>query len=234
VNTVIQKALLDIEERYDVRVLYACESGSRAWGFASEDSDWDGRFIYIHPRDWYLTIESRRDVIEEMLPGDLDLSGWDIRKAMLLLRKSNPPLLEWLDSPIVYRKDKAFFERFLALSQEYYSDARCFYHYWGMAVGNVRNYFQTDLVPLKKYLYVLRPLLACQWIEQGKGSVPMRFETLVDGVIRDSDLRSEIDGLISAKRAGGEMGKGPKLRRFRRLSNLRWCDWRERRFRLNR
>jgi len=92
----VGKELRRIEQTYDVRVLYACESGSRAWGFASQDSDYDVRFLYVHSRDWYLSIEDRRDVIEEPISEGLDISGWELRKTLRLLRKSNPPLLEWL------------------------------------------------------------------------------------------------------------------------------------------
>ena len=88
--------LSKVAEEEGVRVLYACESGSRAWGFPSSDSDYDVRFIYAHPVEWYLSIRNRRDVIERPVVNDIDLSGWDIKKALVLLRKSNPPLLEWL------------------------------------------------------------------------------------------------------------------------------------------
>ena len=96
-----------VEREEDVRVLYACESGSRAWGFASPDSDYDVRFIYVHRPDWYLSIVDRRDVIERPIVDEYDLSGWELRKTLRLFRKSNPPLIEWLGSPIVYRERTA-------------------------------------------------------------------------------------------------------------------------------
>src|ERR1700677_3992429 len=107
----VGEELRRIEQAY-VRVLYACESGSRAWGFASQDSDYDVRFIYVHSRDWYLSIEDRRDVIEEPISDSLDISGWELRKTLRLLRKSNPPLLEWLKSPGVYAGDEPFVSDF--------------------------------------------------------------------------------------------------------------------------
>src|SRR5882762_7904714 len=131
-----------IEEHYDVKVLYACESGSRAWGFASLDSDYDVRFLYVHSRDWYLSIENRRDVIEEPISEGLDISGWELRKALRLLRKSNPPLLEWTKSPVVYRHDPVFAAEFGALATEFYSPRRCFAHYLHMAFGNWRDYLR--------------------------------------------------------------------------------------------
>ncbi len=176
----VQDALADLEAACDVRVLYACESGSRAWGFASRDSDYDVRFLYVHRRDWYLSVEDRRDVIERPLADDLDLSGWELRKALRLLRKSNPPLLEWLRSPVVYRHDPLFAAEFGTLASEFYSPRRCFAHYLHMARGNWRGYlYGRETVSLKKYLYVFRPLLGCRWIERRLGPVPMELDRLV-------------------------------------------------------
>jgi predicted nucleotidyltransferase len=206
----VQQELRRIELAHDVRVLYACESGSRAWGFASHDSDYDVRFLYVHARDWYLSVEDRRDVIEEPLREGLDLSGWELRKALRLLRKSNPPLLEWLKSPVVYAWDEQFVAEFRELAEDYYSPARCFQHYLHMAAGNAREYLKHDLVWTKKYLYVLRPLLACRWIERNMGQVPMRFDTLVEGVVEDSAVRAAIANLLARKRAGDELARDPK------------------------
>ena len=162
----VRNALAQVEAARNVRVLFACESGSRAWGFASRDSDYDVRFLYVHRRDWYLSVEDRRDVIEQPIADDLDVSGWELRKALRLLRKSNPPLLEWLKSPVVYRHDPVFAAEFGALAAEFYSPRRCFAHYLHMAFGNWRDYLRgREEVSLKKYLYVFRPLLACRWIE---------------------------------------------------------------------
>jgi len=120
-----------IEAENDVRILYACESGSRAWGFASPDSDYDVRFIYARPREWYLSIDTqkRRDVIECPIEGLWDVNGWDLRKALGLLAKSNPPLLEWLGSPIVYRQDGSFVAGLQALAEEYLSPRSSRLHY---------------------------------------------------------------------------------------------------------
>ena len=178
----IKAQLADVESREDVRVLYACESGSRAWGFPSADSDYDVRFIYAHPVEWYLSIRTRRDVIERPLVNEIDLSGWDIKKALGLLRKSNPPLLEWLQSPIIYQQDDAFLNGIGALLPVYYSPRNCLHHYLHMARGNIREYLKGERVWVKKYFYVLRPLLACLWIEAGNGAVPMEFATLAESV----------------------------------------------------
>lgn len=215
----ISRALDNIESSQAVRVLFACESGSRAWGFASPDSDFDVRFVYVHQPEWYLSIDQGRDVIEQNLPGDLDVSGWEIRKALRLFRKCNPALMEWLKSPIVYRSREGFAERLANLEWESdqpgmqlkFSPERAFRHYLNMGRGNVRNYFDSDLVPLKKYLYVLRPLLACRWIESTMTLPPVPFAELVAGVVTDSELRSSIDDLVEQKRRVGELDRGPQI-----------------------
>lgn len=215
----IHQALQQIELTHEIRVLYACESGSRAWGFASPDSDYDVRFVYVHRRDWYLSIDSGRDVIEESLPGDLDVSGWELRKAFRLFRKCNPALMEWLHSPTVYASKDGLRERLCGLpwyaegqgTDLRFSPDRALRHYLNMAKGNVRNYFDTDLVPLKKYLYVLRPLLACQWIETRLTLPPVPFAELVEATVTDSALHAAIDDLVWQKRQVGEMDRGPKV-----------------------
>jgi uncharacterized protein len=210
-NTQIQSELQRIERDHRVRVLYAAESGSRAWGFASRDSDYDVRFIYAHERDWYLSVDEKRDVIEEPVSDQLDMSGWDIRKALQLLRKSNPPLLEWLKSPIVYRADPGFALLFGHLAVEFASPDRLFLHYLHMAQRNAREYLGGDTVRLKKYFYVLRPLLACRWIEQKRGPVPMEFETLVNELVKEPLVRIHTAVLVARKRAGEELDHAQRI-----------------------
>jgi len=207
----IRDELDRIERQQQVRILYACESGSRAWGFASADSDWDVRFVYLRPAAWYLTIADRRDVIEEPIAEDLDISGWDLPKALGLFRKSNPPLLEWLQSPTVYRETGALAARLRDLMPAYYSPISCLYHYLHMARGNHRQYLQGDEVWVKKYFYVLRPVLACLWIESGRGVVPTEFATLVEALVPDGALRAAIDRLVARKLAGAELDRGPRI-----------------------
>lgn len=206
----ITDALAHIEEDSNVRILYACESGSRAWGFESEDSDYDVRFIYLRSTDWYLTIENKRDVIEMPIDDELDVSGWDLTKALGLLKKSNPPLLEWLQSPIVYQRHSSAVDRIRELMDAYYSPIACMYHYLHMAENNFRKYLKEESVWTKKYFYVLRPVLACLWIEQDMGVVPIEFGKLVEGVVTDTALSREIDELLRLKRSGAELDKGPR------------------------
>ncbi|MEW6669150.1 MAG: nucleotidyltransferase domain-containing protein [Thermodesulfobacteriota bacterium] len=203
--------LAHIEAHQNVRIVYACESGSRAWGFPSADSDYDIRFLYLRPKKSYLSIEEPRDVIEPPPEGALDLSGWDLKKALGLFAKSNPPLLEWLGSPIVYLEKYSVAAEMRRLLPVYYSPAACMYHYYHMAHRNYREYLKGDEVWTKKYLYVLRPLLALLWIEQGKGVVPTEFRLLVSALVKEPLLKREIDRLVEAKRSGGEMDRGPRI-----------------------
>lgn len=206
----VLEELKAIEATYQVKVLYACESGSRGWGFASPDSDYDVRFIYVHRPEWYLQVETARDVIERPLDDELDISGWELRKALQLLKGANPTLLEWLDSPIVYYAEPVFYQRLRKLSQECFSEVRARYHYLSMAKKNFRGYLQGDTVRLKKYLYVLRPILAARWIEQGLGQPPMRFSQLLT-IVEDKLLLAEIDSLLQRKRRAGEAEYADRL-----------------------
>ena|ERR1700730_5152965 len=209
----IKQALQQIESKDHVKIVYACESGSRAWGFPSEDSDYDVRFLYAHPMDWYLSIdlETRPDVIEQPITDDLDVSGWDIRKALQLLRKSNPPLLEWLSSPIIYLETSGIADYLRALVSEFYSPIACGHHYLHMAQGNYREYLKNDPVWIKKYFYVLRPLLAIKWIEQKNSVMPMEFGTLVEALIENEQLKGAIDALLEKKKQGHELDRGARI-----------------------
>jgi len=209
----VMENLRAIEARHDVTVLFACESGSRGWGFASPDSDYDVRFIYVNRLLWYLTVMPRRDVIEVPISGDLDINGWDLRKALGLMRESNPTLLEWLRSPVVYRDDAAAMPRFRALSEAVFSNARGWHHYTSMAKKNFREHLQADEVRYKKYLYVLRPLLAARWIRTQAGVPPMRFAELAQrtlDAVHDAALIDEINALLAVKMRAGEAATSPR------------------------
>lgn len=208
----ILASLERIEHEENVRILYACESGSRAWGFPSKDSDYDVRFIYVRPLDWYLSIFEKRDVIERPISDMLDINGWDLRKALNLFRKSNPPLLEWLQSPIVYKENHVIADQIRRIVPLTFSPKSCIYHYLHMAKGNYREYLQGERVKIKKYFYVLRPLLACEWIERHDTMPPVEFDRLVDDLVpKDSQLKTMIDGLLVRKKAGDEMDYEPRI-----------------------
>lgn len=212
VRTQVQQLLAEMEQERGIRILYAAESGSRAWGFASPDSDFDVRFVYKEPVDWYLRVRPGRDVIELHVDARLDISGWELRKALQLLAQGNVSLVEWLNSPLRYREDGWFCTQQRALVEQVYRPERGIYHYLHMARGNYRTYLQRDPVRLKKYLYVLRPLLlAALWLERGLGMPPIVFEALVKGLVTDPELIQAIAELLARKRSAGELAEGRQV-----------------------
>jgi predicted nucleotidyltransferase len=214
IHTDILIELGKIEQEEQVRILYACESGSRAWGFPSKDSDYDVRFIYVRPIEWYLSIFDKRDVIERPISNLLDINGWDLRKALNLFRKSNPPLLEWLQSPIPYYTKYTVAKQIRSISPLSFSPKSCMYHYFNMAKGNYREYLQGEHVKIKKYFYVLRPILACGWIEAYDTMPPIAFDELVEALIpQNSELHNDIAQLLRRKKAGEELDYEPRLHR---------------------
>ncbi|MEF2246802.1 nucleotidyltransferase domain-containing protein [Paenibacillus sp. IITD108] len=210
-QTIVEE-LKRIERQEQVQIVYACESGSRAWGFPSQDSDYDVRFIYVRPAEWYLSVFDKRDVIERPISDRLDINGWDIKKALRLFRKSNPPLLEWLQSPICYMEHTPVTEKIRELTAKAFSPKACMYHYLHMAKGNYREYLQGEQVKIKKYFYVLRPILACAWIERYHSMPPIVFEELVDSIVpQSSELKAVIIDLLARKRAGEELDVAPRI-----------------------
>jgi hypothetical protein len=244
VRATIMSRLRELEARHGVTVLYACESGSRGWGFASPDSDYDVRFLYVNRLAWYLTVQPGRDVIELPIsaehghpapgyrshppggsqppwggpaPAELDISGWDLRKALGLLLQSNPVLIEWLRSPIMYMEEAAAMARLRELAGRCFSPLRGYHHYVAMARKNFRGYLQGEEVRYKKYLYVLRPLLAARWIREQPGLPPMRFAELAQASVHDPALVDEINRLLEVKMRAGEAAtsaRWPGLHRF--------------------
>lgn len=209
----ILKRIAAAEEEHEVRVIYAVESGSRAWGFASPNSDYDVRFIYAHSAEWYLSVdlEDRRDVIEYPIVDDIDINGWDVRKALKLYWKSNPALVEWLQSPIVYRTKGNFADSLRDLLQDMYSIDKGIYHYRSMAKTNYRGYLKEEIVPIKKYFYVLRPLLAIRWLKHHRSPAPIEFQRLRDMTEPGSELDNEISKLLERKKRSLEKETAPSI-----------------------
>lgn len=199
----IQQKLLELEQLHHIRILYACESGSRAWGFASPDSDFDVRFIYARRRDDYLNISDIADTLSLPVNEVLDISGWDIRKALKLFLKSNAPLYEWLQSPIVYRKEAGFADELIQLMPIYFLTRAGANHYLSMARNTLMDDLGCNHVKLKRYFYALRPALACLWIVEKRTLPPMDFGKL-RVLIRDESVRREIDNLLIRKRSADE------------------------------
>lgn len=198
----IMKRIQDAEAEHGVRVLYAIESGSRAWGFESPNSDYDVRFIYAHPKDWYVSVdlEEKRDVIEYEIVDEIDINGWDVRKALRLFWKSNPAFVEWLQSPIIYVERGTFAKKTRELMSEIYSIEKGIYHYRSMAKTNYRGYLKKDLVPLKKYFYVLRPLLSIMWLEKYREPAPIEFDNLCTLISDNEALNNSVKDLLERKK----------------------------------
>ncbi|MEZ5649585.1 MAG: nucleotidyltransferase domain-containing protein [Burkholderiaceae bacterium] len=211
VRSEILRRIRTAEAEHGVHVLLAVESGSRAWGFESPNSDFDARFIYVHERDWYLSIDDKRDVIEYPIVDDIDLNGWELRKALRLFRNSNPAFVEWIQSPIVYREHGSFASACQELLPAVYSCLRGIHHYRSMAKTNYRGYLRENLVPLKKYFYVLRPLLSVRWLEAYGRPAPIEFHKLLPLVDEQPDLTVDIQRLLEQKRAAPEMGLAPQV-----------------------
>jgi hypothetical protein len=211
VRTEILRRIHVAEAEHGVKVLLAVESGSRAWGFESPNSDFDARFIYVHERDWYLSIDDKRDVIEYPIVDDIDLNGWELRKALRLFRSSNPAFVEWIQSPIIYLEHGSFAPTCRDLLPAVYSCLRGIHHYRSMAKTNYRGYLREDLVPLKKYFYVLRPLLSVRWLEAYGRPAPIEFHKLLPLVDGEPDLIADIQRLLEQKRAAPEMGLAPQV-----------------------
>ena len=208
----IEKKLVEIEAKEHVRVLHCVESGSRAWGFASPDSDYDVRFIYVRRVEDYLRLEKTRDVIEWQLDDTLDINGWDLQKALRLLHKSNPTLFEWNSSPIVYLTTEDW-QRLSATINEYFLEKAGLYHYLSTAKKNYREYLKGETVRLKKYFYVLRPLLACRWIMAEETPPPMLFSELMDKYL-DEEVKPDVQELLRLKMETQELGEGKRMDRI--------------------
>lgn len=219
VHAEILRRLARAEAEHHVRILLAVESGSRAWGFASPNSDHDVRFIYAHPPRWYQSVdlEERRDVIEYGITDDIDLNGWDLRKALRLFWKSNPAFVEWIQSPIRYIERGGFADGARALLPAAYSVESGMYHYRSMARSNERAYLRGDQVSLKKYFYALRPLLSVRWLERYGRAAPIEFERLLHLIDDRPQLLADIHDLLARKRQAPETWVGdavPSIGRF--------------------
>lgn len=186
----INQILDAIEEQNHIKILYAVESGSRAWGFASPDSDYDVRYVYVRPAEDYLRLDTFPETIEGPLDEVLDFSGWDIRKMLILLRRTNPSLMEWSQSPIVYRTTPEW-DRLAAEFDGFFSTQANLYHYLSMVRSNWKRHGREEQLKLKAYLYVLRPLLCCRWLEQFSTVPPVPFDKLCRTV-----LPPELDGMV--------------------------------------
>ncbi|MFT8323649.1 MAG: nucleotidyltransferase domain-containing protein [Bacillus sp. (in: firmicutes)] len=201
-NEIIKEQLNKIEKEHQVNILYACEAGSRSWGGASADSDFDIRFIYMHKKEWYLTLDKNKDSMEMPLEINIDCSGWELTKALRLFRKSNPSIFEWLQSNTIYIQSDYFIKKLHEINQIAFNPRACFYYYLNTAKKNFQNSLQKDKFTLKKYFYVLRPIFACCWIKKYQTMPPNDFAFLMDELLSAGRLKSEIGQLLQEKRSG--------------------------------
>ena len=203
----IQTILTNIEQKKKIKILYACETGSRAWGFPSPDSDYDIRFVYMHERDWYLNLSQRKDTIE-IMDGDLDITGWDLRKCLTLLKKSNAPLIERFQSPIEYYSVPGFKDDFKELLKSHYSPIAVFYHHHSLAKKFWEELKDKDEYKLKSLFYLVRSLLSCNWILEDKQVLPMDIFGLMQYATDEQKLK--INELIALKATVREKYQHPK------------------------
>jgi uncharacterized protein len=203
----INKVLTEIEQKKKIKILYACETGSRAWGFPSPDSDFDIRFIYMHERDWYLSLNQRKDTIE-IMDGDLDITGWDLKKCLTLLKKSNAPLIERFQSPIPYFEMDGFKKEFNLLLENYYSPTAVFYHHYSLAKKFWEDVKDAEEYKLKNWFYMVRSMLSCNWIIQDKSVLPMDINGLMKYI--SAERKGQIEEMIKLKSKVGEKYLHPK------------------------
>lgn len=210
VEELVLHKMKEIEEKESIKVLHVIESGSRAWGFASPDSDYDVRFIYVRNKDFYLSLRDTKDFIDWELNEVLDINGWDLKKALQHFHKSNAVLFEWGNSPIVYYTTDAWKNLYRQVARKYFACKAALYHYYGTANKNYHEYLLDDMVKYKKYFYVLRPILACKWIEEKKCPPPVLFNDLFNTVLED-DMKAAVEELLAKKVKMSEADKAPKI-----------------------
>ncbi len=222
----INSQLHQLALQEQIVILYACESGSQAWGFPSPDSDYDVRFIYLRPLDWYLSIEDRRDTIDLPVDKVLDINGWDLRKALKLFKGSNSVIYEWIQSPLAYESDGNLTAELLTLANSYYSPRAGIHHYLNMATNCYQESLQSSPVKLKKYFYAIRPILAARWIVEHRTVPPMVLSQLLPTISDRPEILAEIDRLLAIKQTATEAMTIPVsavLNDFIR-SEIEYCD----------
>lgn len=205
----IQNKLREIEEREGVKILHAVESGSRAWGFASPDSDYDVRFVYVRPKNDYLRLDEPKDVIDWQLDEVYDINGWDIKKALRQFVKGNATLFEWSGSSVVYHTTETW-KQIAAVAGQYFSEKTAICHYYGTAKNTYHEYLTGETVRYKKYFYALRPLLAAEYIETYHKAPPVLFDDLLK-LNLPQELRTAIDELLEAKKRTTEKEENPQM-----------------------
>lgn len=198
----IQDKIKLIEKNENVKILLAVESGSRAWGFHSPDSDYDVRFIYVRSTDWHLSLGKKRNVIEYPVDKDWDLSGWELSKALQLALGSNAVVAEWLQSPIVYQEHIGFRNELLEFCADVLDRKSVTWHYLSLLRRQSnRSVDEKGNLKLKRYFYMLRPILALRWMRINEGTMPpMNIQTLMNGCDLDGAQITALNDLINKKK----------------------------------
>lgn len=199
----IHAQLEALRDSKGIRILMAVESGSRAWGFPSPDSDYDVRIIFVQKVEDYLSIGQRKDTIDYFHGKLLDINGWDIRKALNLLRKSNATPFEWAQSPIVYEEVPGFRQELLGLAHDFFQPYHTLNHYKGIALNSYKLNPLSGEIKLKKLFYVIRPILAATWVLERQTVPPMDIGNLLT-VLKDSSMKESIERLIEIKKGKNE------------------------------
>lgn len=194
----ILRRLKQLETEHSIRILFAVDAGTRAWGCATKDSAFDVRFVYAQDPRWYLSVdlEERRDVIEDPNAGSIQLNGWDVRKALRLYRKSNPAFVEWLQSPISYLERGNFRRAAQESLATVYTPVRGVYHYRSQARTDYREHILAPMVPLKEYFGVLRSLLTVRWLERHGSAAPVDFGRLLPLIIDQPEVVTRVRKLL--------------------------------------
>lgn len=201
-KTTIINRLAEIEKANEIKILFACESGSRGWEFPSPDSDFDVRFIYVRPLNYYLSVSDKDDQLGFPINDELDIYGWDIKKVLKLIRKSNTTPFEWLQSPIIYREQPHFRDELWALCQSYFYQKTNINHYLGIAHGALETVINGDEIKIKKLFYVLRPLLSAKWCLEKNKIAPMTIGPLLP--LMPAQLQALVKDLITLKSSSAE------------------------------
>jgi predicted nucleotidyltransferase len=196
----ILKRLRAIEVEYGLTVLFACEAGSRIWGTHHDDSDYDVRFLYIYPLERYLELDEPNDSIEDKEGLKIECNGWELGKALRLLRKQNPSIIEWIHSPLTYVNQLEMKEQLLFLQESFYYKKPLLHHYLNMAKKN-QSLLKKHKSNIKLYLNIIRPLLVCLWIMNTDRFPPIQMEELLNTSI-GAEVRDRISQLISIKKSG--------------------------------
>jgi uncharacterized protein len=201
----INDFLDNIECQYGINIILAIESGSRAWGFPSKDSDYDIRLIYHHPESWYCSAFKKRNVIENIFEDDLDAAGWDITKCLQLLYKGNAPLYEWLYSPVIYRQDDDKLSLLKELALKTFNPKMVFYHYISLAKKKLLE--KKTKKNSKSFLYALRALLCAEWVADKEAPPPVEFDVLINSYLSDGAVSEQLEKLLIVKSTTSESDK---------------------------